>query len=325
MVTWRSADALSDAAWDAELTARTGANVFQSSAWARHKADFGWRAVRALADGAAAQALVKDFPGGGRVLWARGGPIGAPGAWDRGLREALAAQAGGRLVYGRVCSYRETDDEAERGLWASGWARPERPLDRSMTYLLDLAPEPAALRAGLSSNWGHNARRAEKRVEVRDWPAPDPAEMEAVYLAMESYKGIGEQHRAPALASLVRALGPALILKRAVVEGRTVGLRACAVFAGRAVDLLAATDAEGRKVYASYGLLLAILLDARRAGAAAYDLGGADPEASKGVSDFKKGTGARLAETLGEWDFASPDAIRGAAGALISWKLGKGA
>lgn len=322
MVNWR-AFAGSDRDWDAALSAMTGADPFQSAAWARHKADFGWRPLRLLGEGAAVQVLVKEFPGGGRVLWARGGPVGEPRAWDRGLREALAREAGGGLVYGRVCSYREGRAEAERALWAAGWARPERPLDRNMTYLLDLAPEPAALKSGLSSNWGHNARRAEKRVEVRDWTDPDPEEMEAVYLAMESYKGLGAQHRALALASLVRALGPSMILKRAVVDGRTVGLRACAVFAGRAVDLLAANDAEGRKVYASYGLMLALLLDARRAGARVYDLGGADPDAAKGVSDFKKGTGARLIETLGEWDFASPDAIRGAAGALISWKLGK--
>lgn len=324
MVTWRAFGG-SDADWDAALADLPGADAFQSSAWARHKADAGWRPVRLRTEGAAVQALAKSFPGGARVLWARGGPVGEPEAWDRGLREALAREAGGGFVYGRVCSYREADPGAERGLWASGWARPARPLDRNMTYVLDLSPGPDALRSGLSSNWGHNARRAEKRVEVRDWADPDPAEMEAVYLAMESYKGLGAQHRAPALASLVRALGPALLLKRAVVEGRTVGFRACAVFGGRAVDLLAATDAEGRKVYASYGLLLSLLLDARRAGAKAYDLGGADPDAAKGVSDFKKGTGARLVETLGEWDFASPDAIRGAAGALISWKLGKAA
>lgn len=322
MVTWRPF-AGPDSDWDAALAALPGANPFQSSAWARHKADSGWRPVRAVSDGAAVQALIKDLPGGARLLWARGGPVGSPDAWGLGLRSCLKSGAGGNLVYGRVCSYREADGADERALWSSGWSRPARPLDRNMTYLLDLVPGPEAIRSGLSSNWGHNARRAEKRVEIRDWTDPDPSEMEAVYLAMESYKGLGAQHRAPALASLVRALGPALILKRAVLDGRTVGLRACAVFAGQAVDLLAAADAEGRKVYASYGLLLSLLLDSRRAGARAYDLGGADPDAAKGVADFKKGTGARLIETLGEWDFAYPDAIRSAAGELISWKLGR--
>jgi len=107
MVSWREA-ALGDADWDEALATVPGANVFQSSAWARHKADFGWRAVRALAgpDGAAtaaAQALVKDFPGGMRVLWARGGPVGDAALWNADLRTALARAAGGRLTYGRVC------------------------------------------------------------------------------------------------------------------------------------------------------------------------------------------------------------------------------
>jgi lipid II:glycine glycyltransferase (peptidoglycan interpeptide bridge formation enzyme) len=147
--------------------------------------------------------------------------------------------------------------------------------------------------------------------------------MEAVYRALESLKGLPPQHRADELGSMVRALGGSLILRRAVVEGRTIALRACAVFAGSAVDLLAAATPEARKVYASYSLLWSLILESRRLGARTYDLGGADPAAAPGVADFKKGLGARLATTLGEWDFASPAILRRPAGALIAWKLGK--
>ncbi|OGR97401.1 MAG: hypothetical protein A2V88_07220 [Elusimicrobia bacterium RBG_16_66_12] len=329
MVTWREATP-GDEAWDAALAAVPGANAFQSSRWARHKADFGWRAVRALsgpesAPKAAVQALVKDLPGGARLLWSRGGPVGEAALWDAGLRETLAAAAGGLVVYGRICSYREADPAAAAFLSAAGWARPERPLDRNMTYLLDLTPEPEALRAGLSTNWRHNLKRGETRATIEDWTAPDPAEMARLYMEMESFKGLPPQHRAESLASLVRALGPALVLKRAVVGGRTVALRACAVFGGSAVDLLAAATEEARKVYASYALLWPLLVEAKRRGARTYDLGGADPDAARGVADFKKGVGARLIETLGEWDFARPDLLRRPAGALITWKLGKGA
>ena len=323
---WRLAAELSDEAWDAELLKRPGADAFQSAAWALHKADFGWRPVRALADGAAVQALVKDLPGGARVLWARGGPVGEPARWSRELRELLLSAAGGRAVYGRLCSYREAAPADARALWQAGWARPDRPLDKPLTYALDLAPEPEALKEALSSNWGHNERRGHKRLGgALDWTDPDADEMEKLYREMETYKSIPPQHRAPALRSLAKALGPRLILKRVVHEGRTIGLRGCAVFGERAVDLLAATNADGRKLYASYVLLLSLIYAARRAGAKVYDLGGADPDAAKGVADFKKGTGARLVETLGEWDFASPDALRGPAGSLVSWRLGRGA
>ena len=329
MVTWRAA-ALDDAAWDAALAAVPGANAFQSSLWARHKADFGWRPLRALAGSesapaAAIQALVKDLPGGAHLLWSRGGPVGDAALWNAELREILSAAAGSLVVYGRICSYRESDPGTVAALSAAGWARPERPLDRNMTYLHDLTPEPESMRAALSTNWRHNLKRGEKRAAAEDWTSPDPAEMARLFLEMESFKGLPPQHREDSLASLVKALGPALILKRAVVDGRTVALRACAVFGGTAVDLLAAASEEARKVYASYALLWSLLVEAKRRGAAAYDLGGADPDAARGVADFKKGVGARLIETVGEWDFARPALLRRPAGALIAWKLGKGA
>ena len=323
MVSWRVFEG-SNEAWDAALARVPGANAFQSTAWARHKADFGWHPVRALADGAAVQALVKNFPGA-RILWARGGPVGDPALWDASLRQTLAFEAGGALVYGRVCSYREADASAASALAAAGWAHPERPLDRPSTYLLDLAPGVEALRENQSSNWRHNLKRGEARTIVTDWNEPDPAEMESLYLSLETLKGLPPQHRASSLASLVRALGASLILKRAVVDGKTVALRACAVFGASSVDLLAAAAGEARKTYASYALLWALILESKRRGAKSYDLGGADPVAAPGVADFKKGTGARPIEMIGERDFASPSFMRAPAGALIAWKLGKGA
>lgn len=324
MVTW-TAFRGDDAAWDAALARVPGANAFQSSAWARHKADAGWRPLRALAGPvesplAAIQALVKAA-GPARVMWARGGPVGEPALWGEDLRELLRGEAGGALVYGRTCSYREAGAAPD----SAGWARPERPLDRPSTYLLDLSPDAETLRGGQSTNWRHNLKRGEARAVVADWNEPDPKEMEDLYLSLESLKGLPPQHRADSLGSLVRALGPSLILRRATVDGKTVAFRACAVFGESSVDLLAAAAGEARKVYASYALLWSLILESKRRGAKTYDLGGADAVAAPGVADFKKGTGARPIETLGERDFASPSFLRAPVGALIAWKLGKGA
>ncbi|MDE2292467.1 MAG: peptidoglycan bridge formation glycyltransferase FemA/FemB family protein [Elusimicrobia bacterium] len=329
MVSWRPAG-LDGAGWDRALAPLPGANLFQSSAWAAHKADFGWRAVRVLAGPedlptAAAQALAKDLPGGARLLWARGGPVGDAGLWDAGLRDALVRAAGGVPAYGRVCSYREGGAAAEASMRAAGWRRPRTPLDRNSTFVLDLSPDADALKAKMSSNWRHNLKRGLARAPAEDWPDPDARAMEALYLEMEALKGLPPQHRADELASMARALGPRLVLRRAVVAGRTVALRACAVFGTSAVDLLAAATAEARKLYASYSLLWELLLEARRRGAVSYDLGGADPDGARGVTDFKAGVGGRPVETVGEWDFARPALLRRPVGALIAWKLGKGA
>ena len=316
-----------EVAWDAALAAVPGANAFQSSAWARHKADFGWRAVRALsgpegAPDAAVQALVKNIPGGARLLWSRGGPVGDPALWNEDLLATLARAAGGVFAYGRICSYREAGADAAPG--AAGWSRPKRSLDRNMTYSLDLSPEPEALAQGLSTNWRHNLKRGAARAAVSDWPDPDPEEIASLYHALEALKGFARQHDAVELASLLRAFGPALTVKRVIVDGRTVALRACAVFGGTSMDMLAAAVDEARKIYASYALLWALVLESRRLGARTYDLGGADPDAARGVADFKKGAGGRLIETVGEWDFACPALLRRPAGALIAWSRSRG-
>ncbi|MBI5597102.1 MAG: peptidoglycan bridge formation glycyltransferase FemA/FemB family protein [Elusimicrobia bacterium] len=315
-MSWKRFDG-DDAAWDARIAGLPEASVFQSSSWARHKAASGWEALRLVRDGAAVQALVRRLPAGARLLWARGGPVGDPSAWDAGLRRELLRQAGGSAAYARVCPYRPADAAGEAALSAAGWRRPSRPLNPPTTYRLTLAAGPNP-----SANWAHNLRRGLGRCgPALPWDAPDPSEMERLYLALESYKGLAAQHRAASLASLVAGLGPRLIVRRIVVDGKTVAMRACGVFGPVAMDLLAAAAPEARKIYASYVLLAALLDEARRAGAQAYDLGGADPIAAKGVADFKKGTGARFVETLGEWDAAAPDFARGPVGALIAARM----
>jgi len=326
MVSAELAVDLDDATWDKALLALADHNVFQGSAWARHKADAGWTARRALRLGptgapvAAAQLLIKRAPGGA-VLWGRGGPMGDVAFWDEPLRRALATGLRAPVRYLRVCSYQDADEARRRRLAENGWKRPKRPFNPPTTFHLDLSRDEAALEGALSSNWAHNQRRGLKRAAVRAWDDPDPEEMVAVYRAMEAYKGVKAPYDAAALRSLISRLGPALRLWRADDDsGKPVALRACALFGDGAWDLLAASSDVGRKVYASYALLWKLLLDCKARGARRYDLGGADERTAKGVFDFKKGTGAVFTEYLGEWDWASPAPARAAVGWLISRK-----
>lgn len=310
-----------DEAWDKHILQFPEATIFQSSAWARHKADFGWRPVRAVAENfAAIQALCKNAPGGARILWSRGGPLGDAQNFG-GAAAALWQGAGGLARYARLASYRIVNEPDASAFRQSGWTQSERPLNKAQTFFLDLSADEETLRKNLSANWRHNLKRAETRAAISPWENPDASEMESLYLSLEQLKSLPAQHRADSLSSLVRRLGDALILRRAVVDGRVVALRACAVFGARAVDLLAAAGPEARKIYASYGLLWSILVEARRRGATNYDLGGADFDSARGVADFKSGTGGVLARTLGEWDCASPRPLRRAAGALLAMKM----
>lgn len=296
-----------DAAWDA-LLEPLRAPVYQSSLWARHKAGAGWTPLRArTADGSAAVQVLARRRGPACLLWARGGPVGEPTAWDASMRTLLTAMAGAPLVYARLCPYRETSPALQAALASAGFARAARPLDRNASFVLDLRPTPEALEAALSSNWGHNLRRGRKRASVRPWADPDPRQVLSLYRAMESYKGISPLHGDSDFASQLEAMGGRLAAVRAdAPDGTPLALRAAAVFGSTAWDLLAATTPQGRRCYASYAAFWALALEARARGAAAFELGGADPEKAKGVYDFKKGTGAAPVQYLGEWHWASP-------------------
>ena len=56
---------------------------------------------------------------------------------------------------------------------------------------------------------------------------------------------------------------------------------------------------------ASYFVFWEVLEHCRKLGVTTYDLGGIDPFANRGVYTFKKETGAKEVELLGEWDWAS--------------------
>lgn len=324
-------DGVSDEAWDAALTSLPDHTVFQSSAWAAHKRDAGWSVIRATAGsmeapGAMVQALTKALPGGGALLWCRGGPAGDAALWDEGMRRALARAAGRPWTYIRICPYRTADAPTEAALAELGWSRPASPLDADTTFVLDLAGGPDALRRNLSANWSHNLRRAEKRGgPPRPWTDPDVAGMAAVYAALESFKGLPPQHSEASLTSLVARLGPRLLLHRADgPDGAPTALRAAVVQGDRAWDLLAAATPQARKSYATYSLLWSLLSACAARGVRRYDLGGADAARAKGVYDFKSGTGADFERFLGEWDWAGPAVLRRPVGAAIGlWKRGR--
>lgn len=326
MVTWNFFRGRPQA-WD-ELNAGLQGSFFQTEAWARHKKNLGWDCLRAVgmengSPAAAAQFLLKRYPAGACLLWARGGPGGEPKNWDAGLRRAVTDAARSRLLYGRFCSYQARSPEKETALAEHGWQRPPSPLNRPFTFILDMGAGEADLRAGLSQNWAHNLRRGLKRCRVRRWRDAHAEDLLAVYRNMEAYKGLATQHGREELASLLAHLGENLVLYRADDEsGSACALRACAVWEGRAWDLLAASSASGRKNYASYILLWSLLQEARAGGATQYDLGGADAAAAPGVFDFKKGTGARPVDYLGEWDWASPGWLRPWAARVLSLKAG---
>lgn len=320
MVNWtRFAGAAAD--WDAGIVSLPGANFYQSHSWGNYRAELGWQPLRlaAYSDGdvvAMAQVLVKR-KAGCTVCWIPGGPAGAVTEWATTLPAALRAELG-MLTYCRLNALNEAVPGVNELIGSAGWKRPGVRLGSGLSLDLDLRPEAAMRLASTSGNWRHNLKRAGKYgLQVERWAKPDAGEIAAVYREMEGIKNLPEQHSHAALEAIIAHLGDRLIIFRCLdATGQLLAIRAGAVFAGRGWDLLAAANQTARKVYASHALLWALTEECRRFGASSFDLGGADP-GNKGVLNFKQGTGARLFEYVGEWEWAGVPGLATAAGILI--------
>ncbi len=310
-------------AWDAALASVDAGNLYQSHAWGEYRGEMGWQPLRVIGTGAdadiatMAQMLVRrKF--GATIIWVPGGPAGDFRHWAAAL-PGLLRSSFGVATYCRVNVLREHVPATERQLTAAGWRRPQARLGTGLSLELDLRPTAAERMALASGNWRHNLRRSGKYgLTVEPWSNPDAAQMAAVYRQMEDYKGLARQHSEQDLRSMLNHMGARVTVMRCLDDkGNLLAFRAAGVFGGRAWDLLAAATPAARKVYASHAALWALTETCREQGALAYDLGGADPVANKGVFDFKRGTGARLFDYTGEWEWAGMPLL----GRAVGWMM----
>lgn len=329
MVRWKQLS-VEEAArtWDRALVNFPEHTIFQALDWGRYKKTLGWApfywvAVDSLGDvHAMAQALVRIYPLRIAVVSCVGGPVGPTELWNSGFPQVIRESTEGYRLYCRVSSYRPKADADVSRLSSHGWKRPSYPLSSGRSLVLDLTRTDEELFSGFTRNWRRNLKRAQKRhMTVRPWTHPSTTDLVALYYSMESYKGIRTQYSGSQLDAMVRNLDGEILLYRCDDSaGRPLALRACAVQGARAWDLLAATSPEGRRCYASYALLWALIRACRRLDVSTYDLGGVDPIKAKGVYDFKRGTGAADVEYLGEWEWATSAWLRCAGNLAIRFR-----
>jgi lipid II:glycine glycyltransferase (peptidoglycan interpeptide bridge formation enzyme) len=324
MLSWSCADDLAD--WDAMMVGLPACNLYQSQAWSRYRTAMGWRVVRAIGRDAShkivamVQMLVRRRLGL-HVVWIPGGPIGDCRLWPASMIEFLNKRFG-PLTYCRLNALSECQPQADEALPRGQWRRPATRLATGLSLKLDLRLTDEERLNAASANWRHNLRRSARYdLTVERWNKPDAAQMAAVYRDMEEYKGLNQQHSEAELRAMIDGLGENLLVLRCLDrDGNLLAFRAGGIFRDQAWDLLAAATRAARKVYASHATLWALLKECEQQGALSYDLGGVDPIRNKGVFDFKRGTGARMVEYLGEWEWANAPLITAAVGLLIRYR-----
>jgi hypothetical protein len=311
--------------WNTNAERFDDCSPFQTFEWGQYHKALGWTPAHyaAFADNgevrAMCLALLRRLPWRSGFLWCVGGPIGDIAVWND-LPDTILATQNLRRVYFRFrCDRRRCTSDA-LVLDRDGWMPASVTMGSSLSMELDLTAEPDALLGNFARNWRRSLRQAQKEDLIIKLTAnPDIEEIRAVFAQMEGNKKLPELFSREKLESLFRHAASQLIFLQCEDRaGNLVALRGALIVGNRACDYLAASNAEGRRSLASYRLLWELLCRCRERGVMHYELGGIDPRENPGVFAFKRQTGAREVEFLGEWDWASSPFLR----RLGNWVIG---
>lgn len=304
--------------WDENLIRFDGYSPFQMYAWGEYNRALGWQPVYLAARSATGEitammlGLLRRYPLSVGLLWCAGGPVGDLSALGADFYQTLTEATKLKRLYCRFRCDRERNIKDVLALNRQGWMRSWFIMHSSWTMELDLAVDDAQLLSNCSPNWRRNLRLAQKNnLQIRFWENPDIDELAAVYDEMQTRKNLPEQFSRDELKNLFEQAGKNFVCYCAEDEnGKLVALRGCLIVGERAIDHLAATTLRGRELRASFPVFWKLLQASRERGVRFYDLSGIDPHKNPGVYTFKKETGARPVESLGEWDWATSDWLR---------------
>lgn len=176
------------------------------------------------------------------------------------------------------------------------------------TVWLDLTPDEDALKAGLARDWRKRLRAAEKAGLVIDidWQAANLPWL----MKQEHEQALGKGFR-PMTGALAVRLRNALVkgggagngaLMVTALEGKTPV--ACILFfrhGSVATSQIGWASEAGRKSGAMRLVQWRAALALKERGVRTLDLGGINPDAAPGVSEFKLGTGGQPTETVGQY------------------------
>jgi len=306
-----------EATWDAQLLRFAGQSLYQSSRWGRYKRIRGWspRYFQAEANGKVVgmlQALVRTHSLRTVIAWCPGGPVGALEACSRESMRQLSSLLGARALYCRSSFLRARTTQDDQYLQANGWTRPKRTVGASMTAVWNLGQTEEQLLAGLSRDWRYNLRQAQKSdLVIERLDEPPIEELTDLCRAMHTSKELRAAISVSEVAALFEALGQgAVAYGGRNSSGQLVAFRSCGIQGQRAWELLAATSEDGRRSFASFAVLWALILHCQRLGVSHYDLAGIDPVNAPGVTSYKRRTGADEVEWLGEWEWSTSSILR---------------
>ena len=298
--------------WDAAAAGGPGGHVMQSSAWAAIREGQGWTAEFLRPAGAHALVLWRPLPGGMRFGYCPRGPVASTAELPDALRALAAHAKGTRGALVLKIDPERTAAEAAAALKAAGFARgPDiQPVVATLEIPL-FGRTQDDLMASLEKDTRWSVRQPEKRgVVVYQGTSDEDLGVFYDLYALTGRRAGFITRTAAYYRTVWRTLVDAGLatLWLAEHEGRPVAGAMTWHCGDREVYQYGATNDQGRKVYAAYGLLWRCITEARARGARTFDFGGipADPSDTNdpmhGPYLFKKGFSGTVTHWVGAHD-----------------------
>ena len=295
--------------WKAQVSQMEATTYLHDNEWAEHLENLGWAVCRwhYQQNGksiAFLQGFLKCYPFGVGVLWFPDWIIGNY-KLSCEVTDILRKSLSLRFLTIRIRSHHPKNDQELKFLNLA-FSIPSKPFGSSLTMHLDLSISTDELLKGLTKNWRRNLKRSKKLdyeiVEVRD--SDTIAEL---YSNLREAKGLSKLFFSKQqIESLMNSYGSQIVVIGAKTpDGIIQAIRGAIIRDNQAIDIFAATNTFSRKHYLSYSLCWELVHRCKSLGCNHFDFSGVDPENNMGVYNFKKGTGAKLVETLGEFEYSN--------------------
>jgi lipid II:glycine glycyltransferase (peptidoglycan interpeptide bridge formation enzyme) len=294
--------------WEDRVSHIENSTYLHDDEWAKHLENLGWTTCRwhHQQDGesiAFLQGFLKRYPFGVGVLWFPDWIIGDY-KLSHNVTDVLRKSLSLRFLTIRIRSHHQKNNK-ELALLKRYFSYVSKPFDSGLTMQLDLSISVDELHQGLSKNWRRNLKRSNKLdyeiVEVRDIKT-----IVRLYKELGEAKGLGELFSFQQIESLMNSYAEQIVVIGArTPDGVVQAIRGAIIRNHQAIDIFAAANAFSRKHYLSYALCWELVNRCQSLGCHDFDFNGVDPENNMGVYNFKKGTGARLVETLGEFEYSN--------------------
>ena len=312
-----------DTNWKEKVSHIMSSTYLHDNEWAKHLEDLGWTVYRwhYQQDGksiAFLQGFLKRYPFDVGVLWF---PDWIAGDYKLSHKvvDDLKKSLSLRFLTIRIRSHHSKNDQ-ELSLLKQHFCSVSKPFDSGLTMHLDLSVSAEKLHQGLSKNWRRNLKRSNKL----DYEIVEIRKIETIarlYREMGKAKGLGELFSYQQVESLMNSYGEQIIVIGARThDGVVQAIRGAIVRNHQAIDIFAAANVFSRKHYLSYALCWELVNRCQSLGCNNFDFNGVDPENNMGVYNFKKGTGARLVETLGEFEYSNSFLMKNLVNIVSRWR-----